>query len=750
VGRAAEMAELNELLRRARDGESCAAVVWGEAGIGKTRLVAEFCKSAVLGGATVLRAVSQPHDVRRPMGAFLDLTPRLLKLPGALGTSPEAMRYLQRLVTFDPQVDQPLTPEMRDPEYLAACITRALSELLDAVTAEGTLIVVMEDAQWLDRVSSMVLADLISERVQRRLLLLSTARASENPAPITLAAERTSSLRLRELGSDDARQLLSEHLRQLEVAPLPEVLDWAVRIALGNPFFLKELARHYAAHRAADRVPTSLGALLRARILGVSVDSQRILTACALLGKLATLKRVDALLGMTRPAFQLALGQLEEHGLLDGGSDELAFTHPTLGELALQRTTPGLRRLIARQAAELLECELPGASPNTILACADLWLQVGEPQRAAAALLQVARHAASLGQYQEALESLERFRQGPGQTSFSADLALLELALAEAVNNPLRVLELTRFLLDNSLGQSLTTAQREQIEARALLARWRTNVSAADLVGEADRLLGTVQDPAARIGLARIRLMLAAELFDDEGAHACYSSIVDTLADLTPADRDHAAIDLMYFATLRQQSEALLIARRTRERLRGVECRPENIDTAGRVAMAMSMLGDSDGAGELFSLLYESTSALNMHHTSFTLAAQHAAGLIIARELGAAKLWQNRAAMHACHIAPTPNLASFHITNAVLCAIDGEDALVYSHLREVQRVFAPDASCRTLRYAATIEHVLRSEGRLDHHPHIFCWQPEFMVDANRDPDISNLLELLATTGAKRP
>jgi hypothetical protein len=719
-------------------------VVWGEAGIGKTRLVAEFCKSAVLGGATVLRAVSQPHDVRRPMGAFLDLTPRLLKLPGALGTSPEAMRYLQRLVTFDPQVDQPLTPEMRDPEYLAACITRALSELLDAVTAEGTLILVMEDAQWLDRVSTIVLADLISERTERCLLLVSTWRASEDPTPITPFPERARSLRLLGLEEHDASHLIREQLNQLAAPAQPSVVAWGVQIAQGNPFFLNELARHFAVNRHTDNVPASLAELLRSRLQNLPPAATRMLAACATLGRFATLSRLENILRLPRADFHDAVARLENNSLLNCGIATIELAHPTVGELALQTTTIGVRRLLAQHAAEALSAEVSERSPATALASADLWLQAAEPERAATLILSYLRYAAGLGQCKEALALIQRFRDSQTDSDLPIELALAEIDLAEAVYDSERVQTLIDRLRSRPAANAIATTIWQRLTAQDLLAKWRRGSTPAILVRQVDEALNNTKESGTRIRLALLRLMLSAELFDKSGAQSAYECVKDDLEALPLPERDETAIDLLYLTETGRTEEALVVARRIRYRIRGTESLPAHFALASRVAMAFGRLGETDASVELFDLLYDTALQLRMDAAAFTFATQCAADLLIAGRPAQARPWQSRARSLFNSFIPTQHLWTFRISGMILAVLDGAADLAYRELLELRASLGTRPYGRAFSYGATLEAQLRSHGWFTDLPSVFTGEGVQLLTPEMDGDIPAILKLLST------
>src|SRR5215831_19419934 len=174
LGRDAEMAALQERFARARAGEAQCVVIVGEAGIGKTRLAEELCTQAVLVGASVERVAMQPHDVHRPMATFADLVPKLLELPGALGCSPESMAALKRLVLDEIDATVP-TGEVSS-GAIAVAIARAISDLVDSVASESTLVIFVDDSQWTDERSQQMLWSLTACRHPRRVMLVLASR----------------------------------------------------------------------------------------------------------------------------------------------------------------------------------------------------------------------------------------------------------------------------------------------------------------------------------------------------------------------------------------------------------------------------------------------------------------------------------------------------------------------------------------------------------------------------------------------
>src|SRR5206468_2781812 len=104
VGREDAMRMLSTMGTAARRGKQQVLHIWGEPGIGKSRLLAEYRALSSLQGDTSHLVCCQPHDVFRPLGALCDLIDQLLEAPGALGCDPGAREVLKRLVTVKANV----------------------------------------------------------------------------------------------------------------------------------------------------------------------------------------------------------------------------------------------------------------------------------------------------------------------------------------------------------------------------------------------------------------------------------------------------------------------------------------------------------------------------------------------------------------------------------------------------------------------------------------------------------------------
>jgi len=162
VGREVEMADLWRHFQEAKRGESRVVVIHGEGGIGKTRLASEFAKAAGVDGATCVKVECVAHDVRRPLGVFADLTPKLLDARVGSACHQRRLKICGRLTTHQSSTDQPMLGEM-EPRTVSTAIRRALTDLVDAVASEAPLVLWIDDGNCADPLSFEMMRALVAE-----------------------------------------------------------------------------------------------------------------------------------------------------------------------------------------------------------------------------------------------------------------------------------------------------------------------------------------------------------------------------------------------------------------------------------------------------------------------------------------------------------------------------------------------------------------------------------------------------------
>lgn len=408
LGRDSEMLLLRERFELARGGESQCVVIVGDAGIGKSRLGEEFCTQAALQGARVEHVATQPHDTHRPMATFADLVPRLLKLPGALGCSPESMTALKRLTSHEGEGDAP-QPETVPSDAVASAISRAIADIVDAIATETTLVLVVDDVQWSDELSRRALVALASAKVHRRLLVLLTSRDRGTYKLFAERADRVVGVHLAPLRRESLREILLRLLAPGTAEVDGQLAEWMATSSGGNPFFLRCLVTHFLTSGERFSVPTSLSLLLDRLVASLSEEARALLGMCVALARHASVERLMLALELPYSIVQSAVRELELSHLIVSNDRNVEAAHWLVAETIARASTPISLQLTHRRVATILEREAQDAGvPAQFWDCAEHWILANEPARAAQAMRRCSMHSLKIGRPREASEVLLR------------------------------------------------------------------------------------------------------------------------------------------------------------------------------------------------------------------------------------------------------------------------------------------------------------------------------------------------------
>jgi class 3 adenylate cyclase len=272
VGRTEELAALDAVLAGLRAGGTGLVVIEAEAGMGKSRLVAELLARADAIGATALVGVGDAIERASAYHAWRPVFERLLNpdgiadadalrahVLGRLAGTPDLLRLAPLLNAVlplglpDNETTAQLSGQVRADnthELLVRLLMQAAAptpgpragEGEEAGTGGGGLLLVLEDAHWIDS-ASWALARVVGARVRPLLLVIATRPIAE-PVPAEyrqfVAAPDTVHLRLQALAPAETVALVCG---RLGVASLPAAVETLIRTrAEGNPFFSEELA----------------------------------------------------------------------------------------------------------------------------------------------------------------------------------------------------------------------------------------------------------------------------------------------------------------------------------------------------------------------------------------------------------------------------------------------------------------------------------------------------------------------------
>ncbi|MFD4637134.1 BTAD domain-containing putative transcriptional regulator [Lentzea sp. NPDC058436] len=361
VGRAAELA----LLRGAADAlvEGRGGVLWveGEAGIGKSELLAVAFADAQARGVQVAWAVADEFERGVPLRLVVD----------ALGIDPQSPD--PRRSALADQIRGGAADETggrlwEATDQLHAAVNQVLAFVAE-LCADGPLVLVTDDLQWADEASTLVWHRLCAAVGQMPLLLVASTRSTPRSPLLDqlgrdVAQRGGEVVRLAPLGCQDVHSLIE---RIVGAAPGPGLSEAATRTA-GNPLFLKELTEGLVRDGAlvvgggvADlaqaeefRLPASLAAAVGRRLAGLSAPVRALLRWAAVLGTQFEVSDAAAVLGVS--PFDL-LDVVEEavaaEVVVEAGA-QLAFRHPLFRQALYEAVAPEALAELHEQAARAL------------------------------------------------------------------------------------------------------------------------------------------------------------------------------------------------------------------------------------------------------------------------------------------------------------------------------------------------------------------------------------------------------------
>jgi DNA-binding CsgD family transcriptional regulator len=380
IEREQESAVLDALVDHLREGGG-AVVLRGEAGIGKSALLVRVRLRAEANGARALGTVGVESEAEV---AFSGLHQLLRPLIGALGQLPASRRQALEAVLGLGIETEP------DPYRVALAAFQLICEVADSVP----LVLIVDDAQWLDRSTLSVIA-FVGRRLEAEHVALVAAIRSGQSTPLDDAG--LSTLVLERLSAPAAARLLDRAAPELH----PILRARVLAESSGNPLALVELARTMA--RSGDQLspaPTTLTARLERafarRLRDLAFDSRAALLAAALDSR-ASLKEIARSSGAGPDSLQSAI----DAELIDIAEDGVRFRHPLIRS-AVRQAASGKQVLeMYRALAEVV------ADPER-----QLWHRAmaatGPDESIASALEQHARLAAARGAVTVAGAALER------------------------------------------------------------------------------------------------------------------------------------------------------------------------------------------------------------------------------------------------------------------------------------------------------------------------------------------------------
>jgi DNA-binding CsgD family transcriptional regulator/tetratricopeptide (TPR) repeat protein len=513
IGRDAELRTLLSAWEAAVAGHPSTVLVGGEAGIGKSRLIAELGRAARDEGGVVLEgaSVSLGDDEGLPLAPIADALRALTRqLPTeavqeVVGSAGPALGRLVPELGASIDTGDAATR----PDWVQARMLEAVLGVLHRLGERQPVLLLIEDLHWADRSTRDVLAFIARTARTERLLVVGTYRTDEihrrHPIRPWLAemerTPRVDRLTLQRLGGNALADLV-DAIRALP--PDEALLRTIADRSEGNPFYVEELLAA-GATQSQDGLPSDLREVLLSRVEALSDEVATLLGVAAVAGRSVEHDLLREVAAIDDEGLEAAMREAVAAGIVvataDGPTAVYAFRHALLQEAVYEDLLPTERRRYhATYAAALRERPVAdgaagaghlaalahhASASHDLAAALDAWVAAGRASVEAYAFPAAARsleraldlwEAVPLDDRPTGVDQIQLFyelafaRMLAGEINGAVDAAGRAVELCEPAEDPVRAaLLLERFGRTSWVNGDMESGLRHHAEAVALL-----------------------------------------------------------------------------------------------------------------------------------------------------------------------------------------------------------------------------------------------------------------------------------------
>lgn len=439
IGRDNEFSELKRLLQEAIAGHGSMVMIDGEPGIGKSHLARAILEEARRQGALGIVGHCYEMEGAPPYAPFIEVLEYIMRMAPREGLryslgdhAPEVARLMPELRNMYPDIPAPV---QLPPEQQRRFLFNAFRSFVERAAIVTPLAVVFEDLQWADEPTLHLLQHHAQTLPSTPMLAICTYRDVElgmaRPFARTLEAllreHLAVRLHLRRLPQAGVKGMLAALGGE---APPPALVRAIFEETDGNPFFVEEVFRHLAEEgKLFDengkwlqniqvselQVPESVRLVLGRRLDRLGKDTRRVLTTAAIIGRVFSLRllealetaRADAALDAVEEAEGAHLVLLEPHGR----DPRYRFVHELVRQTLAESLSLPRRQRLHMRIAEAIEKVYAGRLDQQTTHLAHHLYQAGaaaDAEKTTQYLLLAARQARAGSAHEEALEHLDR------------------------------------------------------------------------------------------------------------------------------------------------------------------------------------------------------------------------------------------------------------------------------------------------------------------------------------------------------
>jgi DNA-binding CsgD family transcriptional regulator/tetratricopeptide (TPR) repeat protein len=547
IGRQREIALLWESVETATRGRLAVALLTGEPGIGKTRLLDAIATRALSAGASVLRGAAFDTEGMPPYLPFLEALGEHIR-----GTSPSDLRtqtgpLASVLSTILPELPTRLgtlpASYSLPPEQARLRLYEAVATFIAAIADRQPLVLLLDDLQWADPASLDLLRYLARRQRVGQICIVGAYRSGEVAHRQEFERTLAELERLRVLRTVMVGPLMSDDVATMVTLALEPPIDAAISQALyaqseGNPFFVEELVREWRAtgvvvrrdgrwvmttteaNPAGVSSPSSITRVIQQRLGRLPSEVRTLLRTAAIIGRTFEASLLAKIIGAQPDEVELLLRDVVDAQLLRiSGSDTFTFSHDKIRECLSDEVTAAQRRRLHGFVGHALDNQ---SEPVDAQRLADLtyhFTRSGDRERGAIYARRAAEHALRASAAVEAM------------THYQTALRLIE------PNDPTR----GDFLLGLGEAAVLASAEPQAVVAFEGAEVWFRDRNDTVRAAQAAHLRGLAWWRQEDIARSRTALEAALTLLESGSHPALVPLLVDLGTLLAVSAHQHAA-----------------------------------------------------------------------------------------------------------------------------------------------------------------------------------------------------------------
>ncbi|MBA2288431.1 MAG: AAA family ATPase [Ktedonobacteraceae bacterium] len=387
VGRTYDLAALHLLIEQAKSGQGQVALLCGEAGVGKSRLVAEIKIDAASQGFLLLQGNCFQADQVFPYAPFLDLLHACFSASSPLtnyrdltALAQELARYLPDVIPLIPERPSLLVPFSFDPHQEKRRLFALMLHFFTHLAAHQPLLFVVEDLHWSDDTSLELLVSLARGCRHLPILFVLTYRGDEVSPELrhTLAEfdreHLAQDFSLQRLGRADVDTML-QAIFAMHQAIHSGLGEHIYELTEGNPFFIEEVLKSliatgeiinregswersllFGTHTRSPSIPRSVQDAVYQRTKQLSAPARQVLTLAAVAGRRFDLTILQQVMHMDASHMLALMKELIVAQLvMEEGADQFSFRHALTRQAVYAELLTSERQMLHRTIAETIE-----------------------------------------------------------------------------------------------------------------------------------------------------------------------------------------------------------------------------------------------------------------------------------------------------------------------------------------------------------------------------------------------------------